>query len=411
MTSKLVSAARGRVAGVILGAAAFVAVGVVAPVPVAHAAQEVSAAVFEKLKPAQDALKARDFKGALTNANAALGVAKTPYEREIALKIKLSAAHSLRSWPDVIEAGEALVKSPGIGGAERTNLQRMLGTVYVQTRQYDKAVENMRAAMQASGGGTAQDHLVMYSIYVARNDCPNSLASLDRALGGKPADEKQLAWRLNCAVRAKDPKRVEIAEELVRRFPKKDYFGYLASQYAEQKLDARAMLNVWRFGFERNLLSSEDQYLAYAQTAVDAGFAIEAQRALESGIKAGTVKKGDATSRSGRLLASSTGIAAEERKRLPQADKEARAGRNGEADFAVGASFYGLGDYPKAVEALGRALQADRAARIRRPDDANMLHGISLLELKKRAEAEKAFAAAKADPRMTKAAELWLGGR
>jgi hypothetical protein len=371
----------------------------------------VSAAVFEKLKPAQDALKARDFDGALKNAKAALGVAKTPYEREIALKIQLSAAHSLRRWPDVIEAGEALMKSPGIGGPERTNLQRMLGTVYVQTRQYDKAIENMRGAMQASGGGTAQDHLVMYSIYVARNDCVNSLASLDRALAGKPADEKQLAWRLNCAVRAKDPKRVEIAEDLVRRFPKKDYFGYLASQYAEQKLDARAMLNVWRFGFERNLLSSEDQYLAYAQTAVDAGFAIEAQRAMESGIKAGIVKKGDAANRAGRLLASSTGLAVEERKRLPQADKEARAGKNGEADFAVGASFFGLGEHAKAAEALGRALQPERSARIRRADDANMLHGISLLELKKRAEAEAAFNAAKADPRMAKAAALWLGTR
>jgi hypothetical protein len=409
--SKLVSVVRRHAACVVLGAVALVAVGVFAPVSAARAAQEVSAEVFEKLKPAQDALKARDFDGALKNAKAALGVAKTPYEREIALKIQLSAAHSLRRWPDVIEAGEALMKSPGIGGPERTNLQRMLGTVYVQTRQYDKAIENMRGAMQASGGGTAQDHLVMYSIYVARNDCVNSLASLDRALAGKPADEKQLAWRLNCAVRAKDLKRVEIAEDLVRRFPKKDYFGYLASQYAEQKLDARAMLNVWRFGFERNLLSSEDQYLAYAQTAVDAGFAIEAQRAMESGIKAGIVKKGDAANRAGRLLASSTGLAVEERKRLPQADKEARAGKNGEADFAVGASFFGLGEHAKAAEALGRALQPERSARIRRADDANMLHGISLLELKKRAEAEAAFNAAKADPRMAKAAALWLGTR
>ena len=38
------------------------------------------------------------------------------------------------------------------------------------------------------------------------------------------------------------------------------------------------------------------------------------------------------------------------------------------------------------------------------------LLGIALLEVKKKAEADKAFTAAKADPRMAKAASLWLSG-
>jgi hypothetical protein len=38
-----------------------------------------------------------------------------------------------------------------------------------------------------------------------------------------------------------------------------------------------------------------------------------------------------------------------------------------------------------------------------------MLLGIVLLETGKKAEAAKAFNAAKADPRMAKAASLWLG--
>ena len=65
--------------------------------------------------------------------------------------------------------------------------------------------------------------------------------------------------------------------------------------------------------------------------------------------------------------------------------------------------------YDKAVEALSRGLSADRVARVKRPDDANMVLGMAYTQLKKTAEAAKAFNAAKADPRMAVAAKLWLG--
>ena len=53
-------------------------------------------------------------------------------------------------------------------------------------------------------------------------------------------------------------------------------------------------------------------------------------------------------------------------------------------------------------------MQPERAARIKRPDDANMVLGIALLKLKKNADATKAFTAAKADPRMAGVAKIWL---
>ncbi|MFO0336031.1 MAG: hypothetical protein ACK53C_13630 [Pseudomonadota bacterium] len=410
--SKFVSTARHGIATLVLGALALglvVSGSVLAP-GAAHAAQQVSAEVFKHLEPAQAALKSRNFAQALSNADAALEAAKTQFERDVAQQIKFQAAFNLRRWQDVAESGEALLKSPSITGQQRVQFQRTLGSVYVQLRQYDKALDYTRQAMAASGGGTAADQQTLFAIYQVRGDCQNSLAALDRLLGGRPADEKQLSWRLNCMVRSKDPRRVAVAEELLRRFPKKDYFAYVVSQYAEQKLDARAMLNVYRFGFERDLFKGEDEFLAHAQAALDAGFSIEAQRVLERGMKSGAVKKGDVGARSSRLIASAQGLSTEERKKIPQLDKEARAGRNGEADVNLGIAYFGMGEYQKAVEALQRGLGADRVQRVRRPDDANMVLGIALTELKRRPDAQRAFSAAQADPRMAKAATLWLGG-
>ena len=71
--------------------------------------------------------------------------------------------------------------------------------------------------------------------------------------------------------------------------------------------------------------------------------------------------------------------------------------------------YFSMKQYDKAVEALLRGLSPERVARVKRPDDTNMVLGMCYLQLKKQADATKAFNAAKADPRMAPAAKLWLG--
>ena len=71
-------------------------------------------------------------------------------------------------------------------------------------------------------------------------------------------------------------------------------------------------------------------------------------------------------------------------------------------------THFGFADYANAAEALKRALLPDHVARVKRVDQANMTLGIALARLKKFDDAEKAFNAAKADPRQAKPAALWL---
>jgi uncharacterized protein HemY len=406
--TKLVSTARGALGSLLLGAFACVALATAWSAP-AEAAQQVSKEFFEKFKPAQDALQKRDYGTALRAAKESVGAAKNSTEKEYALKVALSAAYGAQNWNEATSAAEQLVGLDGVSGAEKNNYRRMLGQIAEQQRQYDKAIRYTQEAMK--GGATAKDYELLFRVYALRGDCNNALANLDKALGGKPANETQLKARNSCLFKqGNTAARTATVEELVRRFPKKAYFTDLVSVYQEQKLDERAMLNVYRWGFEKDLIEREADYLAYADAALNAGASAEANRALQRGVKAGVIKTNDANSRTSRLVASTQKIAADDKAKLAQLDKEARAGRNGESDVGVGVAYFGNGEYAKAVEALQRAFQPDRANRIKRPDDANMVLGISQLELKKKADADKAFNAAKADPRMAKAASLWLGG-
>jgi Tfp pilus assembly protein PilF len=99
---------------------------------------------------------------------------------------------------------------------------------------------------------------------------------------------------------------------------------------------------------------------------------------------------------------------AEDKKLIAQLDKEARAGKNGEADVKVGLAYLSLGEYDKAAEAIERGLSAERAAKVKRVDDAQMMLGIAYKKVGKTEQATKAFTAAKGDPRMEKAAAVWL---
>jgi len=129
---------------------------------------------------------------------------------------------------------------------------------------------------------------------------------------------------------------------------------------------------------------------------------------IEQGKSRDVVKFIAATDRNSKLLAQSKTLTAEDKKLLPSLDKEARAGKNGQADVKVGLAYLGFGEYDKAIEAIERGLTDERVAKVKRLDDAYMTLGIAYLHVGKKDKAIEAFTKAKAFPRMANAANLWL---
>ena len=398
-------AARGLLLGTWL-VAAFVLAGALAA-PSAHAqGQQVSKEVFDKYDPAREAAGRKDYGTALKLAKEGLAVAKTSYEKLVCLKIVLVAAYGLRNYPEEVEAIEQMLTFDTLSPKEKQDYQRTLGQLYAQLGKLDKAIFVTKEYIRASGG-SPQDHDFLSKLYGSR-DCPNSLAELDKALaGGKQPEEEQLKLQASCYFKAKAvDKQLAVAEELLRRFPKKEYYSQVLGIYQGEKIDDMAMMALLRFGFDHDFLDKDTDFIRLADLALDVGTTAEAERVLEKGIAKRVVKN---TDKAARLLVQAKTRAAEDKKTIAQLDAEARAGKNGESDFKVGERYFGLGEYDKAVEAIQRGLQPDRAARIKRPDAANMVLGIAALKAKHKDIAEKAFTAAKADPRMAGVAKIWLG--
>jgi tetratricopeptide (TPR) repeat protein len=390
-----------------LCAGILVAVVVAFGAPAARAdTPQTSAEFFEKYNPGQQAYQKKDYAAALKAAKDARTVAKSAFEKQAALKLMMGSAVALRDYADAIEAVEALISTEGVPSNEKVGYYKTLAQLYGATNHFDKAVADYNEYLR-SGAGTPADYAALAQYYFAAKDCPKSLQTLDKALGGgRQPDEDQLKVQMNCYLQLKqDDKMQAAAEEALRRFPKKIYFTQVLRSLQDKKADDLALAEVLRFGFERDWLEAEGDYVKLADVALDVGTTAEAQRVIEKGIQKKQVKAADKVE---RLLKQAKERAAEDAKTVGQLDAEARAGKNGEADVRLGYRYYSMGQFDKAVEALQRGLGPERVARVKRSDDAGMILGIAFLKLKKKPEADKWFNFAKADARMAPAAKLWL---
>jgi Tetratricopeptide repeat len=368
---------------------------------------QLSSDVVAKLKPAQDALLKGDYDAGLALARDGLAIAKKPYDRETALRMILSALGNKKDFPNYAVALEQLNEIETVPAEDKKKSYKTLAQIYGQTAVYDKAA--MYATKWAETGGGAEAYDLLSTIYLIQKDCKNGVAALEKAVEGREPTEQNLKQENYCYYQlGEKAKRQVVMETLFAKYPKHDYFSDLMLIYQEQNIETRARFNLYRYAFERDFLTRESEFVEFADDAINVGAPAEALKVLESGISKGAVKLVAATDRNSKMLALAKAQTAEDRKIIGQLDKEARAGKNGEADVKVGVAYLGLGEYDKAVEAVERGLSADRIGKVKRVDDARMTLGIAYVKLGKKAEAAKAFTAAKEDPAMAKAATVWL---
>ena len=365
-------------------------------------------AVAKQLKPAQDAIGKGDFDGGLTLARAGLAAAKTTYDKETSLRMMTYAAAKKQDFSLYAEFTEQLLDvAANMPDDERIKDYKALAQINAQNKAYDKAMVWVQKWADASKSVDA--YTLGSQIQLIQQDYGAAIPWLEKIAAATPEPKEDTLRQLNVSYYRTEnkAKRQDVMETLVAKFPKREYVVDLIGIY-EADAEALAMLNMYRLLFDRNEMTRESEYVNYTDGAVDAGAPAEALKVIEQGKSRDVVKFIAATDRNSKLLAQSKTLTAEDKKLLPSLDKEARAGKNGQADVKVGLAYLGFGEYDKAIEAIERGLTDERVAKVKRLDDAYMTLGIAYLHVGKKDKAIEAFTKAKAFPRMANAANLWL---
>jgi tetratricopeptide repeat protein len=380
---------------------------VASPAYAAEKKEELSPKVAKLYKPAADAFNKGDYDAALTLGNQALEACEKPYDQSIILRLIGGTYAKQKNYPayaDLLEKINALTVTPE---ADRILSYKPLAQINAQQKNWAKSAEY--ATLWANNGGGLESYQLLWQVYLTQGDCEHGIPWLEKAVADHEPTEPELLQENRCYYKLNlRDKRKGAMEALVKRFMKHDYISDLLGMYDDDKIDSRAKLNIRRLEFLKDYMTRESEYVDYAEKTLDLGSPNEALSALNQGIHQNTVKLIAASDLNSRMLAQAKQQAADDKRQVAALDREAQAGKNGEADVKVGLVYLGLADYQKAVDAITRGLAADRVARVKRVDDANMMLGIAYWKLGKADEAKQAFTAAQADARMANAAMIWL---
>lgn len=368
--------------------------------------------VVEKLKPAQEAGQKGDFDTCIKLSKEAVDISAKTWDKDQSLHIMIWCLAKKSDFPTYADTVEQLNALDTVGDDERFKSYPNLAKIYYQAKNFEKAEKY--AKLWGEHDNSSEAYGILVAVYYSQQNCNDTVVAQQKAIdidkaAGKEATEQALRILNSCYYKMGDkPHRAEVMETLMKRFPKSDYYTDLVQLYKEGELDKRALLNMYRLGFYKEYISRESVFVDYVEQAMDAGAPAEALNVIETAKAKGAFVVIAATDRNGKLMAAAKQQAAEDHKLIAQLDKEARAGKNGEADVKTGLAYMSFGECDKAVEAVERGLTPERVAKVKRPDEAEMILGICYKKLGKTDEARKAFTAAQGDPRMAKAATLWL---
>lgn len=369
---------------------------------------------FRKIAPkVQESVQAKDWPAVLEGIAQLEAIEdKTDDDLRVILSWKLSATQAAGDREAFIKVVQEFLDSGYAAPDQIGALHQQLAAWYSGQKDQEKTLYHYRMFVESTPDATTDEYETLARLLLQSGDNAGALTWLDKAIAkateaGETPKELwyQLRDRIYIDLEQKDLRLANL-EELVKRYPKAEYYSRVLALYSQMSDDERAvMLNAFRLALADTGLETVGQYLSYADHALVLGSPGEAERALTRGMADGIVPS-EGSNR--QTLQEAKAAIALDRKNLPKDAQTAANNPKGEIDVKVGLGFYSLGEWDKAVEAVNRGLGKGGVKRV---DDANLLLGAALVELGKYEEARVAFAAASAAAPagsvMQRIASLW----
>lgn len=334
-------------------------------------------------------------------------------DRRVILSWKFQAQQGIGDKEGFNQTLEAFLNE-GFATPEQVGpMNQQLAAWYNSKKDMEKTLFHYQSFIEATAEPSSADLITLGRLHLQTGNNPKGVEWLKRAAAsaeaaGGQADEIIFQLLDRSYVDMGDAEgRLTNLEELVKRYPKAEYYSRIVALYSQAVKDDRVvMLNLYRLAMRDVGLATVGEYLNYADNALVLGSPGEAERALKRGMDDGIVPS---IGTNQETLQESKAAVNRDRKDLPKDADAAAKDPAGEFLVKVALGFYSLGDWEKAAAGVKGGLAKGGVKRL---DDANLLLGASLIELGRLEEAAAAFDAASAaasDRYMKGIAGLWKG--
>jgi hypothetical protein len=358
--------------------------------------QVLSNNVYKQLSEAQIAIEEKNYDKALLILATLNETKKKPlndFERANSLNLYAFIYYSQGQYSKALKSYQGILALEKAPQSMLLQAQYSQAQLYFASEQWQQGVSVLLNWFERVDKPSASAYVLLSQGYYQLKRWDLALNAVSKAIGNYKSQNKlpkeswftlqyYLYYKKNDYLNA-----VAVTDELLKYYPKKHYWLQLSSLYGELKLQDKqlaAMDAAYVQGFLNT--GKELKHLAMLYLANDVPY--KAAKVLQAGIDDGVI---ESSSKSLALLASAWREAQEIQNSIPVMAKAASKSDEGELWINLGNIYYDNDEYQKAVDAITAGL---KKAGVDNKGRAQLVLGMSYLNLKQYSLARKAFVAA-----------------
>ena len=370
--------------------------------------QAISAAVFEKLKEAQEMMENSDFGQANETIDLLLRQTKlSSYERSHALNLKAYGYYMREKYSLAINVYHQVLTLDDLSEGLLLSTLKTLSQLYFSVEKYENALEMIDRFIATVEKAEPEILMIRGQALYQLGRYREAITPLKKAIEDiqkqkVTPDENWLLLLRACYHEEEDFRAMlNILKILVSEYPKVDYIKNIASVFSEleQTENALAMLEPL---YESGLMSEENEVFNLGNLYLLVGLPYKAALTLETGI---AEKKLAENEKNLRLLSQAWSRAKEHIKSIGPMKKAAEMTKDGELYLRLAQSYMNVENWGLATKSLREAL---KKGGLKRPDTAHIMLGMALFNQKKLVAARDAFLNARKDKRSVGSARQWI---
>jgi hypothetical protein len=368
--------------------------------------------VYEQLSAAQVAAEAKDLgtaKRILDEMIAGAGKsALNSYELANVYNLYAFIQYSKEDYNGALQSYEKVVSQPDIPLAMEINTRFTIAQLYFVQEQWQKGIDALLKWFAMTDTPNANAYVLLAQGYYQVKDFNKALLNVQKAISmSKEADKVPKEQWYNLArylyfEKNDTSNTVAVLEELLKYYPKKEYWVQISHLYGEQKKEAE-QLAAMETAYVQNMLDRDNEQVTMAYLYLNADVPYKAAKVMDKGLKNKSI---EGKSKSWELTGNAWRQAQELDKAIPAMEEAAAKSDKGELYARLGNVYLDNDEFKKAITAINKGLSR---GGIKRPDTAQLVLGMAYFNTKQYDKARTAFAAAGRDKRSADYSKQWIG--
>jgi tetratricopeptide (TPR) repeat protein len=362
---------------------------------------------YKELARAQEAAESAQYSEAIRLLEGLGDDGLNSYERAQMLNLYAYVYYLQDNYPKAISTYETLLEVEDLPEAMGTGAVYTLAQLYFSTENWRRAADMMNRWLALNPDPKPRPFEILAQAYYQLEDYRSAVGPILKVVEltrkeGRVVDEQTYLLLRVLYYELGELERVaEILQELIKLFPSKQYWIQLAGIYGELE-DRPRQLNTFELAHLQGLLATEAEVMSLAGLLLQNDLPFRAGKVLDAGLEDGTITS---TLESWRLLAHAWTLAQEDDWAIPALQRAAQLSEDGELDVVLAQTFMNLDRWGDAAQALRAAVAK---GGLERADQAYIMLGQALFNMRAFDEARAAFEAAGADRRSSRLAGQWV---